>query len=143
MRCVFAIALAGFVAACAISADERRDDTMEDKNVKTASGLEYTELLEGKGDPAKPGHTVEVHYTGWLKDGTKFDSSLDRGRPFSFTIGGRQVIQGWEEGLQGMRVGGKRKLIIPYQLAYGDRGHPPVIPAKAELTFEVELLKIK
>jgi FKBP-type peptidyl-prolyl cis-trans isomerase FkpA len=128
---------------CALPADDLRDNSIEETLVKTPSGLEYEELLVGAGDPAKSGQTVEVHYTGWLQDGTKFDSSVDRNRPFSFAIGRGQVIQGWEEGIQGMRVGGKRKLIIPYKLAYGERGHPPVIPEKADLIFEVELLKIK
>jgi len=132
-----------FIVGFALSADDSRNNSIEETTVKTSSGLEYEELQIGSGDPAKAGHTVEVHYTGWLKDGTKFDSSVDRKKPFSFTIGRGMVIEGWEEGVQGMRVGGKRKLIIPYQLAYGERGRPPVIPEKAELTFEVELLKIK
>ena len=110
--------------------------------MKTPSGLEYEELLVGAGDPAKSGQTVEVHYTGWLQDGTKFDSSVDRNRPFSFAIGRKQVIQGWEEGIQGMRVGGKRKLTIPSRLGYGDKGSPPKIPGKATLVFEVELLSV-
>jgi FKBP-type peptidyl-prolyl cis-trans isomerase len=131
------------ILACALPADDLRDNSIEETHVKTPSGLEYEELLVGAGDAAKSGHTVEVHYTGWLKDGTKFDSSVDRNKPFSFAIGRGQVIQGWEEGIQGMRVGGKRKLTIPYKLAYGERGHPPVIPEKADLIFEVELLKIK
>ncbi|HLW64922.1 MAG TPA: FKBP-type peptidyl-prolyl cis-trans isomerase [Gemmataceae bacterium] len=131
------------IAARTLPADDFRDNSTEEMHVKTPSGLEYEELLVGAGDPAKSGHTVEVHYTGWLRDGTKFDSSVDRNRPFSFAIGRRQVIEGWEEGVQGMRVGGKRKLIIPYKLAYGEKGRPPVIPQKADLIFEVELLKIK
>jgi FKBP-type peptidyl-prolyl cis-trans isomerase len=130
-------------AACALIADDNRNDTIEESIVKSNSGLEYEELQPGSGDPAKAGQTVEVHYTGWLRDGTKFDSSLDRKKPFSFMIGRGQVIEGWEEGVQGMRVGGKRKLTIPYKLAYGEHGRPPVIPEKADLIFEVELLKIK
>ena len=86
---------------------------------------------------------MRVHYTGWLTDGTKFDSSVDRGEPFSFTLGTGEVIPGWDEGVATMKVGGKRKLIIPSDLAYGPRGRPPVIPPAAELTFDVELLSIK
>jgi FKBP-type peptidyl-prolyl cis-trans isomerase FkpA len=110
--------------------------------VTTKSGLKYEDLKEGSGDAAKSGDQVEVHYTGWLKDGTKFDSSKDRGRPFNFELGAGKVIKGWDEGVAGMKVGGKRKLTIPSELGYGKRGYPPVIPANAELTFEVELLKI-
>ena len=84
-----------------------------------------------------------VHYTGWLADGTKFDSSVDRGQSFSFTIGTGQVIKGWDEGVATMNVGGKRRLIIPPDLAYGESGYPPIIPANAELTFDVELLEIR
>jgi FKBP-type peptidyl-prolyl cis-trans isomerase len=105
--------------------------------------LRYVDLKEGDGEKAKKGDTVEVHYTGWLKDGKKFDSSLDRKEPFSFKLGAGKVIKGWDEGAAGMKVGGKRKLIIPSELAYGKRGAGDVIPADAELTFEVELLKIK
>jgi FKBP-type peptidyl-prolyl cis-trans isomerase len=109
----------------------------------TASGLKYEDESVGSGTEAKAGNTVEVHYTGWLADGTKFDSSRDRGRPFSFKIGAGQVIKGWDEGVAGMWVGGKRKLIIPAALGYGKRGAGSVIPPDAELTFEVELLKVK
>lgn len=111
--------------------------------VKTQSGLEYEQLAEGAGDVAKVGDTVEVHYTGWLTDGTQFDSSVDRGQPFSFTLGQRRVIAGWEEGLEGMNIGGKRKLTIPPQLGYGSQGAGGVIPPDAVLVFEVELLGIR
>jgi FKBP-type peptidyl-prolyl cis-trans isomerase FkpA len=111
--------------------------------VTTNSGLQYEDLQEGAGAEAKAGNSVEVHYTGWLTDGTKFDSSLDRKSPFSFKLGARQVIAGWDEGVAGMKVGGKRKLTIPPQLGYGARGAGGVIPPNAQLIFEVELLKVK
>lgn len=107
------------------------------------SGLQFVDIEVGTGDPCQPGQTVEVHYTGWLADGTKFDSSLDRGQPFIFVVGGGQVIAGWDEGVAGMKVGGKRRLILPPELAYGEAGRPPVIPPNAQLTFDVELLDIK
>jgi FKBP-type peptidyl-prolyl cis-trans isomerase FkpA len=109
----------------------------------TPSGLKYEDLQEGSGADAKTGDTVDVHYTGWLTNGTKFDSSLDRNRPFSFQIGAGRVIKGWDEGVAGMKVGGKRKLMIPPELGYGARGAGGVIPPNAELVFEVELLKVK
>jgi FKBP-type peptidyl-prolyl cis-trans isomerase len=118
-------------------------DKKEGEFVTTDSGLKYKDLKEGTGKEAKSGDTVSVHYTGWLKDGTKFDSSLDRKEPFSFKLGAGQVIKGWDEGVKGMKVGGKRKLVIPPELGYGKRGAGKVIPADAELTFEVELLEVK
>ena len=109
---------------------------------KTASGLQYEDQTVGTGAAAKAGDTVEVHYTGTLKDGTKFDSSLDRGRPFAFQLGAGRVIKGWDEGVASMKVGGKRILIVPPELGYGARGFPPVIPPNATLKFEVELISI-
>ena len=110
--------------------------------VTTPTGLTYEDLVEGTGDAAKMGETVSVHYTGWLTDGKKFDSSKDRGQPFPFPLGAGRVIKGWDEGVQGMKVGGKRKLTIPPQLGYGSRGAAGVILPNAILVFEVELLKI-
>jgi uncharacterized protein (TIGR03067 family) len=116
----------------------------EDKGViTTKSGLKYADMREGTGKEVKFGDRVVVHWTGWLKDGTKFDSSKDRGKPFEFPLGAGQVIKGWDEGVAGMKVGGQRKLIIPSELGYGTRGAGTVIPANAELTFEIELIEIK
>ncbi|GAB2180241.1 FKBP-type peptidyl-prolyl cis-trans isomerase [Denitratisoma sp. agr-D3] len=106
----------------------------------TDSGLVIEEIVVGEGDVAEVGHQVSVHYTGWLTDGQKFDSSLDRDEPFEFPLGKRWVIAGWDEGVQGMKVGGKRKLTIPPELGYGPRGAGGVIPPNATLVFEVELL---
>jgi FKBP-type peptidyl-prolyl cis-trans isomerase FkpA len=105
--------------------------------------LQSEDLQVGTGAEATSGKKVSVHYTGTLTDGSKFDSSLDRGRPFEFMLGAGQVIRGWDEGVAGMRVGGKRRLTIPPEMGYGARGFPPVIPANATLVFVVDLLGVK
>ena len=124
-------------AACAVAQSNMSE---------TDSGLKYIDHQVGDGDEAVAGKTVEVHYTGWLyvdgERGAKFDSSVDRGQPFSFRLGASQVISGWDEGVQGMKVGGKRELIIPPDLGYGSRGAGGVIPPNATLDFEVELLQV-
>jgi FKBP-type peptidyl-prolyl cis-trans isomerase len=111
--------------------------------IRTSTGLRYVVLTEGKGNLAKPGDLVHVLYTGWLLDGTVFDKSTDPLKPLEFRVGRNQVIDGWDQGLQLMRVGEKRLFIIPFELGYGSRGHPPAIPPRATLVFEVELLEIK
>jgi FKBP-type peptidyl-prolyl cis-trans isomerase FkpA len=111
--------------------------------VTTPSGLKIEDEVVGTGAEARAGQQATVHYTGWLTDGKKFDSSKDRGQPFTFPLGGGQVIKGWDEGVIGMRVGGKRKLTIPPELGYGARGAGGVIPPNATLIFEVELLDVK
>jgi FKBP-type peptidyl-prolyl cis-trans isomerase len=138
---------AGALSATAVASEagkamEPTKDTAA-KEIVTPSGLKYTDLKVGAGAEAKAGDAVQVHYTGWLVDGTKFDSSRDSSRgPFRFKLGAGQVIKGWDEGVAGMRVGGKRKLIIPAELGYGRQGAGGVIPPGATLVFEVELLGI-
>lgn len=121
-----------------------KEEKMESgKEVTTPSGLRYIDLVEGTGATPQRGETVIVHYTGTFEDGRKFDSSVDRGQPFKFPLGMGRVIKGWDEGLSTMKVGGKRKLILPPDLAYGERGAGNVIPPNSTLVFEVELLGIE
>ena len=108
----------------------------------TPSGLQYIDVMPGTGDEARAGQRVTVHYTGWLTNGQKFDSSRERNDPFQFGLGQRQVISGWDQGVAGMRVGGQRRLIIPPELGYGARGAPGAIPPNATLIFDVELLRV-
>ncbi len=143
------IALISFVVATLVANASVAKKKVE--MLKIVDGLEYTEEKIGTGDEAKPGKTVVVHYTGWLiKEGTKtekgtqFDSSRSEGRtPFEFPLGGGRVIQGWDKGFAGMKIGGKRTLYLAPEMGYGTRGAPPVIPPNAKLMFEVELLGLK
>ena len=139
---VLGLATMGLFAACCAASFVGAQPS-EKKVITTNSGLKYIDEKVGDGAVAKAGDQVSVHYTGKLKDGTKFDSSVDRGQPFDFPLGAGRVIKGWDEGVAGMKVGGKRKLMIPAELGYGARGAGAVIPPNAELHFDVELLKIK
>jgi FKBP-type peptidyl-prolyl cis-trans isomerase len=138
--------LFALLAAAALQAqgDNSSPTKVEGKGKSTSSGLQYWDLKEGTGATASAGKSVSVHYTGWLaSNGKKFDSSVDRGQPFMFQLGAGQVIKGWDEGVSGMKVGGKRQLRIPPELGYGARGAGGVIPPNATLIFDVELLAIK
>ena len=147
---LLAAAFPFLISACA-KPEETRDGTAEPAatgepeagEVVTSTGLKYVDLEVGKGPEAQPGNTVEVHYTGRLQDGTKFDSSLDRQEPFTFRLGAGEVIEGWDQGIAGMKVGGKRKLTIPPELGYGDQGAGEAIPPGATLIFEVKLLGVQ
>jgi len=137
-----ALPLAGPVLAQAPK-EKAMEKPAESKEVTTPSGLKYTDIKVGDGAEAKAGQVVDVHYTGWLTNGTKFDSSVDRGKPFSFKLGAGQVIEGWDKGVAGMKVGGKRKLTIPPGLGYGTQSVGGVIPPNSTLVFDVELLGVK
>jgi len=138
-----AVLLAGLVFTAAGCKQEsvKKEEAM--KEITTPSGLKYVDYKVGEGVAPQQGQTVIVHYTGTLVDGKKFDSSVDRGQPFSFVLGRGMVIRGWDEGLSTMKVGGKRKLIIPPELGYGPRGAAGVIPPNATLLFDVELIDVK
>lgn len=141
--------LATYAVMAPHQANQYKGTTMESnkaERIKTASGLEYEVLYTGSGAQPSKGNHVTVHYTGWLnangEKGRKFDSSIERGRPFTFIIGVGQVIQGWDEGVLSMKIGEKRRLYIPARLGYGVAGYPPVIPANSDLIFDVELLSV-
>ena len=135
------------LAILAVSTPVGRSDAADNQVTEMPDGLKYTDTKTGDGATAKAGNKVSVHYTGWLSDngakGKKFDSSVDRGQPFQFTLGAKQVIAGWDEGVAGMKVGGKRTLTIPPELGYGARGAPGAIPPNATLIFDVELLQVQ
>jgi len=137
---LIAIALGAFFF---IQKQNSKTITAGENMITTGSGLKYEDLTIGNGLEAIPGKSVTVHYTGTLLDGTKFDSSLDRNQPFTFILGAGNVIAGWDEGVAGMKVGGKRKLVIPPELAYGQEGIPGVIPSNSTLLFDVELLEVQ
>lgn len=146
---IIVLAIAAFIIYNQYSADRttKSSDAFslpEDiETITTASGLQYQDLVVGEGQAAKAGDVVVVHYTGWLTDDTKFDSSLDRGTPFTFPLGAGRVIKGWDEGVAGMQPGGVRRLIIPAELGYGERGSGELIKPGDTLIFEVELLEIQ
>lgn len=144
MAVVFVVIAAIAVAAVLFVVLRGGDSTpAPGSEVTTPSGLRYVDEVVGAGDSPKQGQNVTVHYTGTLENGTKFDSSFDTGKPITFPIGTRAVIQGWDEGLMTMKVGGKRRLIIPSSLGYGPTGRPPKIPPNATLIFEVELVGVQ
>ncbi|HAA95155.1 MAG TPA: peptidylprolyl isomerase [Dehalococcoidia bacterium] len=138
---LFSVAILGI--ACGPEEEVTGKEVTMPEQITTSSGLQYTDIAIGDGDTVASGMTVVVHYTGWLLDGSKFDSSVDRGTPFEFPLGAGRVIRGWEEGVAGMNIGGKRELIIPPDLGYGASGAGGVIPPNATLKFEVELLGLK
>ena len=140
---IIAIVIVVALAATAIGYLIMRRAGNDGTEITTASGLKYTDLVVGDGATPQKGQTVTVHYTGTLANGKKFDSSLDRGTPADFRIGVGSVIKGWDEGLMTMKVGGKRRLVIPSALGYGPQGRPPDIPGNSTLIFDVELLGVK
>ncbi len=138
-----AIAVVAVLAVSAVAYVITHRGPKDGAEIVTASGLKYADLVQGDGPSPQTGQTVSVNYTGTLTNGKKFDSSYDHGKPFDFRIGTGSVIKGWDEGVMSMKVGGKRKLIIPPALGYGVRGSPPDIPGNSTLVFEIELLSVK
>ena len=152
MRTIVALSLAAAVAVLTVACNNKRDEPTSEGAFKPSEAppippgpekLEKTDEVVGTGAEAASGDKVKMHYTGTLMNGTEFDSSRKRPEPFEFTIGKGEVIKGWDEGIPGMKVGGKRKLVIPWALAYGEAGRPPTIPPKAALKFDVELLEVE
>jgi len=149
LKTAFLITILALLAAAVVAQtnsskpDNSAPTKVTGKPHQALGGLEYWDIKEGTGTTATNGHSVSVHYTGWLTNGKKFDSSLDRGEPFRFQLGAGQVIKGWDEGVAGMKVGGKRQLRIPPELAYGDRGAGGAVPPNATLIFDVELLGVQ
>jgi FKBP-type peptidyl-prolyl cis-trans isomerase FkpA len=142
MRKYWILLLAAFALGCGGNPTTTGPTKVTGNGTTTPSGLQYWDINVGTGDTAVSGEPVSVHYTGWLTNGEKFDSSVDRGQPFAFTLGAGQVIPGWDEGVKGMKVGGKRQLKIPASLGYGASGAGGVIPPNATLIFDVELLSV-
>ena len=143
VRCALAVALFATLSTLAFADTSAPTSTKGFKSVVLPNGLEYIDLRKGDGTEAKSGKKIKVHYTGWLADSKKkFDSSVDRHEPFEFTLGSGVVIRGWDEGFDGMKVGGRRQLRIPAKLGYGDRGSGDAIPANADLVFDVALIDV-
>ena len=144
-RVVAFLAVVALLAACGRESGEeaRPEDCVELQQVETDSGLRYMDLDCGEGEEAIDGSAVTVHYEGRLEDGTVFDSSRRRRQPFTFVLGDGRVIPGWEEGIEGMLTGGVRRLILPPELAYGEDGYPPLVPAEATVVFEIELRRVR
>jgi peptidylprolyl isomerase len=142
-RFFLTVLLLGMASAAAFAGKDQSPPEAAGKEVVTPSGVKYVDLRIGEGGEAANGKIVEVHYTGWLENGTKFDSSRDRARPFTFRLGTGDALKGWDEGLLGMKVGGKRKLVIPPELGFGKQGVGSVVPPNAVLLYEFELLAVR
>jgi peptidylprolyl isomerase len=142
-RALAAALLLAVAGHAAFAAQEKGQPLADGKEVVTPSGLKYVDLKIGEGEEAAAGKVVQVHYIGWLRDGTRFDSSRNGDRPFTFRLGAGDAIKGWDEGLVGMRVGGRRKLIIPPELGFGKQGVGSVVPPNAVLFYEFELLEVR